>query len=191
MTIGMEPDSVTFDDAKTAADHVKGTILDKAGFPKVEVAVWEWKTSFSCIGPKLQSLNPLVDGVVTEFAHPFASTLGLSIAPLKEPYCEGTIALFLRRRGGSDHVLALTAAHVARLPSMYPDNRGLTERASSRHREEIIILGENGFEDAIIKIESRIGTLQEIISSANESIERLQQEADGTGNPKRIASGRK
>ena len=48
--------------------QVKGTILDKAGFPKVEVAVWEWKTSFSGIGPKLQSLNPLVNGVVTEFA---------------------------------------------------------------------------------------------------------------------------
>jgi hypothetical protein len=72
---------------------------------------------------------------------------------------------------------------------MYPDNRGLMEEASSRHREEIIVLGEKGFEDAITKIESRIGTLQEIITSAQENIGRLQQqEADGTGDPERIAS---
>ena len=186
LTIGMEPYSVTFDDAKTAADYVKGAILDKAGFTKIEVAIWEWKTSFSCIGPKLQSLDPLVDGAVTEFAHPFASTLSLSIAPHKEPRYEGTVALFLRRGGGSDRVLALTAAHVARPPAMYPDNSGLTEKESSRHREEIIVLGEKGFKDAITKVESRIGRLQEIISSAEESIERLHQhEADGTN---RIAS---
>lgn len=41
MTIDMEPDSVTFNNAKTAADYIKGTILDKAGFPEIEVAIWE------------------------------------------------------------------------------------------------------------------------------------------------------
>jgi hypothetical protein len=72
---------------------------------------------------------------------------------------------------------------------MYSDNRGLTERASSRHREEIIFLGEKHFENAITKIESRIGTLQEIITLAQKSIGQLQQhEADGTGDPERIAS---
>jgi hypothetical protein len=191
MTIGMEPNSVSFDGAKTAADYVKGNILDVAGFPKIEVAIWERKTSFLGIGPKLQSLDPLVDGAVTEFASHFASTLPIAIAPHKKSHYEGTAGLFLRRGGGggSDRVLALTAAHVARPPPMYPDNRGLTENVSSRHREEIIVLGEKGFGDAVTKTERRIGTLQEIIATAKESIGRLrQQEADGTGVPKRIAS---
>jgi hypothetical protein len=61
--------------------------------------------------------------------------------------------------------------------------------ASSKHHEETIILGEKGFKGAITKIESRMSTLQEIISSAEESIERLQQHvADGIRDPDRITS---
>ena len=97
--------------------------------------------------------------------------------------------LFLCCRGGSNRVLALTAAHVARPLPVHLDNWGLTEKASSRHREEIIIQGEQGFEDAVNKIESRIGTLHSIIVSAQGHIQWLeQQKALGTGDPDRIAS---
>ena len=188
VTIGVVPKTVAFEDAKTAADYVKSGILGQAGFRDIDVAVWEFTTSFSGVGPRLPSLHPLVDGAVTEFAHPFASPLGLPIAPFKKPYYEGTAGLYLRRGSGSDDVLALTAAHVARPPPMFPDNKGLSGKAADRHREEIVALGVKAFEDSTTAIETRIGTLQEVIASENKKIERLQQQqAGGVGAADRVA----
>ena len=167
VTVGVEPKTVAFEDAKTAADHIKSTILGQVGFRDIDVAVWEFTTSFSVIGPKLPSLHPLVDGAVTEFAHPFASPLGLPIAHLEKSYYEGTASLYLRRGSGSDEILALTAAHVARPPPMFPDNKGLSEKAADRHCEEVVALGDKAFEDSTTAIETRIGTLQGIIASEN------------------------
>ncbi|KAJ6625106.1 hypothetical protein B0H10DRAFT_1942713 [Mycena sp. CBHHK59/15] len=150
VTIGVEPGSVAFANAKITADAVKSTILGKAGFPKVEVAIWEWTTGFA-VGPELP-LNPLVDGVIAEFAAPFSSVLPLAIAPLKGPHYEGTASVFLRRNADSKRPL-------------------------------------RGFEAAVTKTESRIGTLQKIKATAEKSITRLQdQEAAGTGDPERITN---
>ncbi|KAG8897721.1 hypothetical protein FRB99_007972 [Tulasnella sp. 403] len=136
LTIGVEPKSLAFDDAKTAAHHVKSNILGQAGFSNI-VAFWEFTTSFSGIGPKLRSLNPLVDRAATEFAHPYASTLGLFIAPLiKGANYEGSGGCYFLRDKDSKQVLLFTAAHVARPPSVFPGNRGLTETAARRHRED-------------------------------------------------------
>ena len=189
MTIGVKPGSVAFADAKTTADAIKSRILDKASFSDVEVAIWEWTTGFAGVGPKLSSLEPLVDEAVTDFAAPFSSILPLPIAPLKGPNYEGTASVFLRRRTGSKYPLVLTAGHVARPPLMYPANTGLMEKASREHPEEIIILGDAGFQGAITKTESRIGTLREIKAAAEDSIKRLQEhEAAGTRDPEKIAN---
>ncbi|RPD77828.1 hypothetical protein L226DRAFT_551609 [Lentinus tigrinus ALCF2SS1-7] len=126
VTVGMEPKTVTFDEAKTAANYIKHTILSQAGFPEIDVAIWEWETSLSSRGAKLPSLDPLVQEAATQYAHPFASSLGLAIAPRATPYYEGTVGLYLRRGNGSDDVLALTAAHVARPPPMHPQNTGFS-----------------------------------------------------------------
>ena len=101
--------------AETAAGYVM-SIISKAGFPDIDVAVWEWSMNFSS-GPKIPSLNPLIDGVVTEFS--LASTL-----PLMKSQYGGTVALYLRLDNGSDDVLALTPAHVARPPSMHTSDTG-------------------------------------------------------------------
>ena len=187
VTIGVPPMTIAFEEAKTAAEHVKGTILSQAGFPDIDVAVREWTTSLSGRGPKLPSLNPLVDSV-TEFRHPFASTLGLYVAPLKAPYYEGTIGLYLRRSNDNDDVLALTAAHVARPPTVYR-NTGLSHLNSNRHREEIIALGSKAYEDATTNIMSRIGTLHEINASSEKKISRLQrQQAEGRGDAEAVAA---
>ena len=39
LTIGVAPKTVVFEEAKTAADYIKNTILGKAGFPDIDVAV--------------------------------------------------------------------------------------------------------------------------------------------------------
>ncbi|KAG0127670.1 hypothetical protein HOY82DRAFT_541833 [Tuber indicum] len=187
VTIGVLPMTVAFEEAKTAAEHIKGVILSRAGFPDIDVAVREWTTSLSGCSPKLPSLDPLIDPVA-EFRHPFASTLGLYVAPLKAPYYEGTIGLYLRRSNDSDDVLAFTTAHVARPPPVYP-NTGLSHTNSNRHREEIIALGSKAYEDATTNIMSRIGTLHEINASSEKKISRLQrQQAEGRGDAEEVAA---
>ncbi|PWW75125.1 hypothetical protein C7212DRAFT_344986 [Tuber magnatum] len=111
--IGVPPNSLPFEAAKKTADYVKGTILSQAGFPAVDVAVREWVTILPGCGPKLPSLDPLVDSVA-EFRHHFTSTLGLSVASAKTPYYEGTVALYLRCGNDNDDVIAITAAHLSR-----------------------------------------------------------------------------
>ena len=90
ITIGVEPKSVSSGDAKSAAEHIKEDILYRAGFPALDVAIWELETSFST-GPRLRSLDPSDFGRDdAKYAHPFSSTLSLSIAPLNNPDYEGT-----------------------------------------------------------------------------------------------------
>lgn len=185
--IGVPPNSLAFEAAKKAADYVKGTILSQAGFPNIDVAVREWTTTLSGRGPKLRSLNPLVDSVA-EFHHPFTCTLGLSIAPSKTPYYEGTVALYFRRGSDNDDVLAITAAHVARPPPVHR-NTGISPPNSIRHREEIIALGSKAYEDATTDIMSRIGTLHEINDSLQSNIRRLGRlQVKGGGNAKAVAT---
>ncbi|CUS12926.1 unnamed protein product [Tuber aestivum] len=169
--IGVPPNSLAFDAAKKAADHVKGTILRKAGFPEIDVAVREWVTILSGLGPKLRSLNPLMD-LIPEFRHPFTSTLGLSIATAQMPYCEGTVALYLRKGNDNDEVLATTAAHVVCPPPMC-SNTGVKVRNGFRQRVEIIALGSKAYQDATINIMYRIGTLHAINDSLQSKIRRL------------------
>ncbi|KAG0644346.1 hypothetical protein HOY80DRAFT_941397 [Tuber brumale] len=184
--IGVPPDSLPFEAAKKAADYVKGTILSQAGFPTIDVAVREWATTLSGRGPKLPSLNPLVDSVA-EFRHPFTSTLGLYIASAKTPYIEGTVALYLRCGNGNDNVIAITAAHVAHPPSTYR-NTGISATNGTRYREEIIALGNKAYDDAITDIMSRIGTLHEINDSLQSKIRRLGEVTpEGEGDAEAVA----
>jgi hypothetical protein len=116
VAIGVEPETVAFEDAKSVAESVKRNILAKASFDDVDVAVWEFTTSLSGgAGAKLPSLDPELDDPVTKFRHPFASTLGIAVAPLKQPGYEGSLGMFLTH-GDGDELLALTAAHVVRPP---------------------------------------------------------------------------
>ncbi len=218
VTIGVRPDSLPFQEAKTAADHVKD-ILDQAGFYDIDVAVREWTTSLSCLGPNLPSLDPTVldpdpefkdildeagfydiDAPVREcntslscvgpklpsldptvldpdpeFHHPFTSTLGLSIASYKAPHYEGTVGLYLRRSSDSDEILALTAAHVACLPSNYPYSRP-RRVCCPQCPDKIVALGYKSYGDALSKIMRRIGSLYRLVVIMEEKITSLEDE---------------
>ena len=114
VVIGVPPMDFNFDHVKAAADHIKSTIIDPAGFPDVPVAFREWESRMHAgTGDKHPALDPLVDGEVTEFHHPFTSTLGLSVALEKKSHIESTVGLFLRHSKDNDEILALTCAHVA------------------------------------------------------------------------------
>jgi hypothetical protein len=168
VTVGVEPETI----AKSVAEHVKMNILTKAGFDDIEVAIWEFATSFSSAGPGLPSLDPELDGTVTEFRHPFASTLGIAVAPLKQIGYEGTLGMFMTRSDGSE-LLGITAAHVARPPPMFPDNKGLSEKSAERHHEEIVVLGYEAYQLAVKRVETQIGNLQQGIEGQENRIKGL------------------
>jgi len=186
VTVGVEPETIEFEVAKSVAEHVKMNILTKAGFDDIEVAIWEFATSFSGAGPKLPSLDPDLDGIVTEFRHPFASTLGIAVAPLKQTQYEGSLGMFMTRGDGSE-LVGITAAHVARPPPMFPDNKGLSEKLAIRRHEEIVVLGDEAYRLAVKRVETQIGKLQQDIDGEerrtkglNGRLERGAVDADGT-----------
>jgi hypothetical protein len=94
-----------------AAKITKG-ILNSAGFADIEVAFRESEVNYSVTGQKLQYFDPLLDSIAA-FRKPFTPTLGLPIALLKTPQCEGTGGLYLRLSNDDERVAILTAAHVA------------------------------------------------------------------------------
>ena len=116
MWIGVHPETLPYHVAVAAAEAIKN-ILAQAGFPEIEVAFRESVVSRSVAqGPKLLLFNPIHDPV-PELLKPFTPTLGLSIAPLKATYYEGTGALYLRLSSTDKRTVLLTAAHVARPPT--------------------------------------------------------------------------
>ncbi|CCA69302.1 hypothetical protein PIIN_03201 [Serendipita indica DSM 11827] len=129
--------------------------------------------------PSFRPFSPW-SGSIAEFRHPFASTLGLYVAPLKHPYSEGTIGLYLQRNEETPQILALTAAHVIRPPFLY-HNAGSKHTDNAQRREEIVNLGGTSYADVTTRIMSRIGTLQGVIASLKRKIRRLKkQQAQGS-----------
>jgi hypothetical protein len=160
-----------------AAEAIK-KILAQAGFPAIEVAFRESVVTRSVApGPKLLPFNPLRDPV-PELLKPFTPTLGLSIAPLKAPYYEGTGALYLRVSSADKRIVLLTAAHVARPSPAFAD-AGVSRRRTSQAAEEIIVLGDEGYSKAITSMLSAIGDLASSIDIWNDNIARLPEPAEG------------
>jgi hypothetical protein len=177
MWIGVYPQSLLYHDAMAAAEAIK-KILARAGFSEIEVAFRESIVTQSVApGPKLLPFNPLRDPV-PELLKPFTPTLGLSIAPLKTPYYEGTGALYLRVSSANKRTVLLTAAHVARpLPAFA--NMGMSRRRNSQAVEEIIALGDEGYSKAITSMLSAIGDLASSIDIWDDNIARLPEPAEG------------
>ena len=175
LSIGVMPSSLVYENAVVAADGVKA-ILAKANFPDIEVAFVESVVTRSATGPKLQSFDPLLDGV-SEFRKPFTPTLGLSIAPLEFPYYEGTAALYFRVSKDDDRVALLTCAHVARPPPVYA-NTGLTHHGT-QPREEITVLGDKGYNDALEAMKKEISKQRTMISIWGDTLDRLGDPVEG------------
>ena len=174
--LGVEPGTIEFEVAKSVAKYVKIDIIAKAGFNDIEVAIWELTTSLSG-GPRLPSLDPELDRV-TNFRHPFASTLGIPIAPLKRTGHEGTLGMFMTR--GND-LLGITAAHVVCPSQLFPDNKGVSEKSAESYHQDIISLGSGAYEDAVKQIEIKIGNLQQGINSEAQRIKGLQGRLEDGG----------
>ena len=174
--IGVKYKTLSFEEAVAAADAIKG-ILRLAGFPEIEVAFRESEVTYSVGGPKLLPFDPFLDPI-PEFRKPFTSTLGLSIAPLKTPNYEGTGALYFRLSKDDDRVVLLTAAHVARPPPAYA-NTGMSRKKTSRHREEIVALGNVGYQNATNAMMATICNLAYSVAARKKMITRLGEFVDG------------
>ena len=148
-----------------------------AGFPDIEVAFRESEVTRSVVGPKLLSPKPLLDPI-PEFRKPFTPMLGLSIAPLKTPHYEGTGALYFRLSKDDDHIILLTAAHVARPPHMYT-NKDMSRKSNSGPRENIVTLGNMGYRHSTNAMIATIGHLARSVMMCERVNTRLGEFVDG------------
>jgi hypothetical protein len=172
LSIGVQPRSLLYDAAVAAAAVVKNILAD-AGFPAIEVAFVESVVTRSvAAGPKLLSFDPILDPVPT-LRKPFTTTLGLSIAPLKYPHFEGTAALYFRLGKDDKRTAILTCAHVARPPPVYA-NTGMT-----KPREEIVALGNMGYNNAVRAMMVTIRDLLGSIEVSNYALGRLGEPVEG------------
>lgn len=189
VVIGVPPTNFEFADVKAAADYVQGTVLTNAGFSDVPVAVREWEVNPHGTGPKLPSLDPLLDDNITEFRHLFTSNPGVAVALLKKPWLEGTVGAYFRLSNDSDVLLALTCCHVA-CPTRAA--KGLTLAEAAAHHEGIVAVGRGAYEEGTTAIMERIGSLHGNITSEEGKVVRLAQRlADGNGDPDAIARATK
>jgi hypothetical protein len=177
LSIGVKPYTLHYEAAVAATTVVK-KILAEAGFPDIEVAFVESVVTRSvAAGPKLLSFNPLLD-VVPDLRKPFTTALGLQIAPLKYPHFEGTAALYFRLNKNDKRTAILTCAHVARPPPVY-SNTGMTRTNTKQPREEIVLLGDKGYKNAV---EAMKGTVDDLLCSIevwNDVLVRLGEPVEG------------
>ncbi|KAH8113198.1 hypothetical protein DFH11DRAFT_367544 [Phellopilus nigrolimitatus] len=186
LSIGVKPRSLLYDAALAATAFVKN-ILAGAGFPDIEVAFVELVVTRSvAAGPKLLSFDPLLDEV-PDLRKPFTTALGLSIAPLRYPHFEGTGALFFRLSEEDNRTAILTCAHVARPPPVYP-NTGMTRKDTSQSREEVVALGNTGYNNAVKALMSTIRDLLLSIDVWNNVLGRLGDPVQGE--PTRVTERR-
>ncbi|ETW74722.1 hypothetical protein HETIRDRAFT_127172 [Heterobasidion irregulare TC 32-1] len=173
--VGVNPGSLLYEATVAAAAIVKNILTD-AGFPDIEVAFIESAvTRFT--GPKLLSSNPLIDSV-PDLRKPFNTALGLSTAPRKYPYYEGTAALYFRLSKDDDRVVTLTCAHVSRPPHVY-HNTGMTHKEGSQRREEIVALGTMGYDNGVKAMMATIGDCLHSIDAWNNVLRRLGDPVEG------------
>ena len=99
---------------------------------------------------------------------------------LKTPYYEGTGALYFRLSKVDDHVVLLTAAHVARPPPAYATN-GISHDHASQPREEITALSNMGYESAMGTMMVAIRVLARSVAVWKDVITRLGEFVDREG----------
>ncbi|KAF5387096.1 hypothetical protein D9615_001610 [Tricholomella constricta] len=167
--IGVIPGTLVLEAAKAAADGCKA-ILAREGFPDVEIAFRKSVVTQSR-GPKLLPFDPSAGvDLISELRSPFTPTLGIQIAPLKTPYYEGTGAVYLRESSQSDRVFLLTAGHVAHPPAAHLKQL-LFPEDHTKVRQQIVVLGDNAYTNAINHMMSTINDELFNIKTINEEIE--------------------
>src|SRR5712675_937193 len=104
------------------------------------------------------SFDPLDLEGLPALRKPFTPTLGLSIAPLKSPYYEGSGGLFLRLSSdeADKRIGLLTCAHVSHPPPLFK-NTAYTRKKESHPREDVLLLGTEAFNNAVSDIMKFIG----------------------------------
>ncbi|KAI9511710.1 hypothetical protein F5148DRAFT_1280405 [Russula earlei] len=153
LSISVQPHSLVYGTAIAAANVIK-KILTEAGFPAIEVSFVELVVTCSVsTSPKLLLLDPLLDNI-PELGKPFSTALHHA------PQC----------------TTILTCAHVA--CPLY-SNTGMTCGKESQDREDIIALGNKGYNNAIKAMMGTIDDLLQSVDAWNAMLGRLGKSNEG------------
>ena len=154
LSIGVTPHSLSYDGAVAASSPVK-EILASCGLPEAEVAFVEMSNKRQAGPPKFLPLDPIKD-IVPEHRKPFSSALGLPIARLSSPYCEGTGALYFRLGGDSKSVALLTCAHVVHPPPPSSYSRCTQYSNTIQPEDRMMALGAAGYSRVVLDMVNQI-----------------------------------
>ncbi|KAJ7755319.1 hypothetical protein DFH07DRAFT_868423 [Mycena maculata] len=169
--IGVEPGSLSSEDAQTAAEGCKG-ILAEAGFPDVEIAFREPIYSPST-GPKLLKHSVSIVDPTADFRSPLIPALGVQIAPKKTPHFEGTGALYFRESIESDRAFLFTCRHVALPPPVHKNHLYEHKKTGKRkpaQERELGLLGEAAEDATITKTRQKF---QDRVTKARKTIDKI------------------
>lgn len=172
--MGVVPKSLSFKDAKAAADGCK-KILAEANFPDVEKAFRESIFTRS-VGPWLLNNVPFYNPTA-DMSSPFTPALGIQIAPQKTPHFEGTGGLYLCESSQSNRVLLLTARHVVLPPSVY-HNKPYVCKSPKGHTDNVLILGSGAYPAALEEMMAEIGCETIQVQSCEEETGELGEVAE-------------
>jgi hypothetical protein len=173
--VGVVPRTLSFKDAKAAADGCKKILAD-AQFPDIEIAFRESVFTRST-GPQLLDHDPSVDPIA-DIRSPFTSSLGIRIAPRDTPHFEGIGALYLRESSQSDRVFLLTARHVA-LPMPANRNQLYSLKNPSQRRQGVLILGSKAYADALEDMMGKIGREVIFVETYKRELDKLGEAVEG------------
>ncbi|KAJ3765306.1 hypothetical protein FB446DRAFT_600015, partial [Lentinula raphanica] len=150
--IGVQPGSLLYGDAHTAAEAVT-FLLANVGLHGIEVGFCESIVTRSVSSQKM--LNFHSSDPFPELRKPFTPVLGLSISLQKASHLEGTGALYLCESKESDRIFLLTCAHVVQ-PNLMPSSKTGSPLNRNTHRENVIALGHKGYDDAVQSMLAKI-----------------------------------
>ncbi|CUS11270.1 unnamed protein product [Tuber aestivum] len=103
---------------------------------------------------------------------PLVATLSLSIAPLKYSNFEGTAALYFCLGKDTNCVSLLTCIYVIHLPPIY-SNTQMTDKNTSQPCEEIVVLDNMGYRNAIMAMMVTIGNHLKSIEIWNTTLDMI------------------
>ena len=164
--VGVKPGSLSRDNAEVAAVGCK-KLLEGFEITNVEVAFRESLFTRSA-GPPLFDYVPS-SHATADVRGPLTPALGLQIAARATPHLEGTGGIYIREGG---RVLVLTARHVVIPPNAEP-NELYSRRNVSQPRREVLLLGNQAFQDELRSITVAIERQDILVNHYKEELKGL------------------
>ena len=182
--IGVEFESLSFEEGSVVALQCR-TFIDSYGIHDYHVEIRESRVMRQA-GNRFLDPVPLSHPTFTA-CDPYTATLGIPISTKNRPWAEGTGGFYLSAGGDDKNIYLVTARHVV-LP--LDDNQEYERKYDSKVREDVVILGDSGFNEKLAAIDCEIMGQESVIIDAEERIKSVKDADDSESVGEREMAGR-